>query len=68
MKITITANKKIMLAAILTSGLTLAISQAAISQPSQPAAAHSSGQTGGSTQPVPDEHARCKKSMMQVSQ
>jgi zinc resistance-associated protein len=33
---TITANKKIMLAAILTSGLTLAISQAAFSQPSQP--------------------------------
>lgn len=41
-----TTKKKIMLAAILTSGLTLAISQAAFSQPEQAAQASTPGKPG----------------------
>jgi zinc resistance-associated protein len=46
MKMT-TSNKKIMLAAIFTSGLTLAISQAALAEPSQPAQPGPQGKASG---------------------
>jgi zinc resistance-associated protein len=54
MKMT-TAKKKIMLAAILTSGLTLAISQAAFSQPNQPA------------QPTPQDKPGDQRSQYQMN-